>query len=286
MPSLFLSSSLVSRFTVVLGKPSSSILFLPLMPTAFDSIPQEVLENIAFYAVASEPLGPPRELAPLLLVNRRIHAALSSASNPHLHSRIFSSKFDAAPLVRRLAGTTRSSSSSSSSSSNSKTTARKLAAELRRRCVQLSRLRAKVGCTVGAFEGVRAKDGGGKEVEGGVGVTDEGMRALHEMLWTAYVMMLENEGKNERQLREYARLDRWLRVFWFAEDGASFARVEIRENAWPPRNDLADVSMWLFWFLLKPGALSSTSLRRVHPPTLPTHTKRSTLRWTMQSFET
>ena len=215
------------------------------MPVPFDSIPQEVLENIAFYAVASSPLGPPRELPPLLLVNRRLHAALAGASNPHLHARIFAAKFDTAALVRRLgpgAGT-----------------ARKLAAELRRRCVQLARLRARIGCTVGAFAGagqnkksVANADGKGGEAE--AGMTDEGMRALHEMLWTAYVMMLENDGMNERQLREYARLDGWLRAFWFADDGASFARLEIRDNAWPPYNDLADVTMWLFWFLLRPGA--------------------------------
>ena len=211
------------------------------MPVAFDSIPQEVLENIAFYAVASNPLGPPLELPPLLLVNRRLHASLGSASNPHLHARIFAAKFDTAALVRRLgpgAGT-----------------ARKLAAELRRRCVQLARLRARIGCTIGALgEGGGQKVGSKNRKGGADGVTDEGMRAMHEMLWTAYVMMLEDDGKNERQLREYARLDGWLRAFWFGEDGASFARLEIRDNAWPPYNDLADVAMWLFWFLLRPGA--------------------------------
>ena len=224
------------------------------MPVAFDSIPQEVLENIAFYAVASNPLGPPHELAPLLLVNRRLHAALASASNPHLHARIFAAKFDTAALVRRLGP--------------GSGTARKLATELRRRCVQLARLRAQIGCTIGALvEGEAEVDGGqkGKDRKGGekgagagaaaAGMTDEGMRAMHEMLWTAYVMMLENDGKNERQLREYARLDEWLRAFWFGEDGASFARLEIGDNAWPPYNDLADVTMWLFWFLLRPGAL-------------------------------
>jgi hypothetical protein len=224
------------------------------MPIAFDSIPQEVLENIAFYAVESNPLGPPRELAPLLFVNRRLNAALSSASNPHLHSRIFACKFDTAALVRRLGP--------------GAATARKLAAELRRRCVQLARLRARIGCTVGELTEMtttttssgsndnskkkkkkkNSDDGGGDEM------TEEGMRALHEMLWTAYVMMLENDGKNERQLREYAHLDDWLRAFWFAEDGASFARLELVGNSWPPYNDLADVTMWLFWFLLKPGA--------------------------------
>jgi hypothetical protein len=104
------------------------------------------------------------------------------------------------------------------------------------------------------------------------------MRALHEMLWwTVYVMLLENKRKNKRQLREYAWLDRWVHMFWFAEDGASFARVEIRENAWPPCNDLADVSMWLFWFLLKPDASLSSSTSCpprldgafIHPPSFP-----------------
>ena len=246
------------------------------MPIPFDSIPQEVLENIAFYAVASNPLGPPCELPPLLLVNRRLNAALSSASNPHLHSRIFACKFDTAALVRRLGP--------------GATTARKLAAELRRRCVQLARLRARIGCTMGELTeetttrssggggnnknnkknsggdddddddddgggggGGGSSSGGGGGRGGGDGMTEEEMRALHEMLWTGYVMMLENDGKNERQLREYAHLDDWLRTFWFAENGASFARLEICDNAWPPYNDLADVTMWLFWFLLKPG---------------------------------
>jgi hypothetical protein len=216
------------------------------MPTSFDTIPHELLENIALFAVTSDPLGPPRELVPLLLVNRRMHGALSSTSNPHLHARIFAAKFDTAALVRRLGPGTA-------------TRAPKLAAELRRRCVQLGWLRAQVGCTVDAFAALAAGTGAGAgsgndDGGGGGGLTEEGMRALHEMLWTAYLMMLENDGKNERQLREYARLDRWLRKFWFAEDGASCAQIAIRDNAWPPNNDLSAVTMWLFWFLLRPGA--------------------------------
>lgn len=204
------------------------------MPTPFNSIPLEVIENIAFFAVASNPLGPPRELTPLLLLNRRSHASLS---NPHLYARIFSTKFDTTALMRRLGPPGGAAA----------TTAPKLAAELRRRFVQLGRLRARIGCTVG-----------GSSLAGeGEGVIEMRMRALHEMLWTAYLMMLENDGKNERQLREYARLDGWLRAFWFAEDGASCARIAIRDNAWPPNNDFSAVTMWLFWFLLRPGEFLS-----------------------------
>ncbi|KAI9435814.1 hypothetical protein H4582DRAFT_2168347 [Lactarius indigo] len=206
------------------------------MHAPFDSVPQEVLESIAFFVVASEPIGPPGELSTLMLVNRRMYASLSSTTNPSFHSRIFAAKFDTAALVRRLGARA--------------TTAPKLAAELRRRFVQLGWLRARVGCTVG---------GGG----GGGAMTEDAMRALHEMLWTAYLMMLENDGLNERQLREYARLDGWLRAFWFEEDGASCARLAIRDNAWPPNNDISAVTMWLFWFLLRPDdyfALDETEL--------------------------
>jgi hypothetical protein len=234
------------------------------MHTSFESVPHEVLENIAFYAVAGSPLGPPRELVPLLLVNRRLYTSLASDANPHLYARIFAEKFDTAALLRRLGPNA--------------ATAPKLAAELRRRCVQLGRLRARIGCTVkaagggGGFGsgGAGGRDGGG----GGEGLTEEGMRALHEMLWTAYLMMLENDGKNERQLREYALLDGWLHAFWFAEEGASCARIAIRDNAWPPNNDLSAVTMWLFWFLLRPGAfISSFSSLTPLPLPLPLPTR-------------
>ncbi|KAH9031011.1 hypothetical protein EDB85DRAFT_2146358 [Lactarius pseudohatsudake] len=54
---------------------------------------------------------------------------------------------------------------------------------------------------------------------------------------------------------EYARLDGWLRAFWFEEDDASCACLAIRDNAWPPNKDFSAVTMWLFWFLLRPGVL-------------------------------
>jgi hypothetical protein len=231
------------------------------MRNTLDTIPHELLENIALFAVTSDPLGPPRELVPLLLANKHLYAALASASNPHLYARIFAAKFDTAALVRRLgpgtsANTTTGTTATTTSTGGGATKATKLAAELKRRCVQLKRLRTGVGCMIGAFATQRGGVGvgvGAGEGGGGGGLTEEGIRALHEMLWTAYLMMLENDGKNERQLREYARLDRWLRKFWFAEDGASCAQIAIRDNAWPPNNDLSALTMWLFWFLLRPG---------------------------------
>ncbi|KAH9007495.1 hypothetical protein EDB85DRAFT_1904920 [Lactarius pseudohatsudake] len=61
----------------------------------------------------------------------------------------------------------------------------------------------------------------------------------------------DDRGCNAEQTAAavYARLDGWLRVFWFEEDGASCACLMIRDNAWPPDKAFGAVTMWLFWFL-------------------------------------
>jgi hypothetical protein len=66
-------------------------------------------------------------------------------------------------------------------------------------------------------------------------------------------MMLENDGKNEQQLREYAGIEEWLHKFWFHRDGASMARYAIKQDHWPQDNERNALAMWLFWFLLRPG---------------------------------
>jgi len=66
-------------------------------------------------------------------------------------------------------------------------------------------------------------------------------------------MMLENNGKNEQQLRDYAEMDVWLTEYWFDSRGASFATISIKIDQWPPNDTLNSLAMWLFWFLLNPG---------------------------------
>jgi hypothetical protein len=66
-------------------------------------------------------------------------------------------------------------------------------------------------------------------------------------------MMLENDGKNLRQLREYAKIDDWLKEYWFDDHGASWAKMAIRVDQWPSDSGQTSLAMWLFWFLLKPG---------------------------------
>jgi hypothetical protein len=71
-----------------------------------------------------------------------------------------------------------------------------------------------------------------------------------------YLMMLENHGKNEQQLRKYAEMDVWLKEYWFDPLGASFTTLYIRMDKWPPNNEQNSLAMWLFWFLLNPGRSS------------------------------
>ncbi|THH19168.1 hypothetical protein EW146_g1948 [Bondarzewia mesenterica] len=207
---------------------------MSISTVSLGNVPQEVLEHIAFFAATADIIGPPTDLAPLLLVNRRHAGGLSIVSNPHLYARIFAAKFDVRPVVHRLGVES--------------TTAPKLAAELRRRFALLGRIRTQIDCFVRP------------------GHQPEEARRMHEMLWTAYVMMLENDGLNERQLREFAHIDAWLRDYWFDPNGASCATFAIRDNAWPPNTELSAVAMWLFWFLLRPDeyfGIDQTSFRNV-----------------------
>lgn len=184
------------------------------------TIPQEVLEHIAFFACTHDLLGPPSSIVPLLLTNRQIHTSLSIASDHHLYARIFAAKFDtAAPLARF---------------GKDRLTAWALADELRRRCVVLQRLRTRVDSTTHA----RHADGA------------EGKMSVYDMLFTAYVMLLENEGRNKLQLVEYGRMKEWIHEFWFDPHGSSLAIYNIRLGQWPLNRIENALGMWIFWFLL------------------------------------
>jgi len=186
------------------------------------NIPQEVLEHIAYYTATVNFLGPPSALVPLLSTNRRIYAALALDRNPHIWARIFSYKFDLAAAVRRYGP--------------ERTTPLAVAQELKKRCMVLRRLRAKTDTLAPIWE-----------------LSSGHTRQLSELLWTAYLMMLENDGSNERQLREYARMDGWLRTYLLGENGASLVRSTVKRDEWPAgKDERISLALWLFWMLLRP----------------------------------
>ena len=190
--------------------------------TALDTVPQEVLEQIAFFSVSHSFLGPPSTLSSLLITNRNTYSRLSITSNPHLYARVFVFKFDIAPAIRRLGP--------------GRTTPCILAHELKLRCLMLKRIRARLDST-----------------EDSVSTQESDGLPRHELLCHAYLLMLENEGKNEEQLRDYAKIDDWLREYWFAEFGASRAFSFMSADLWLPETPERSIAMWLLWFLLKPG---------------------------------
>jgi len=189
---------------------------------SLSTVPQEVLEHIAFFTATDTFLGPPSLLLPLLLTSRRINASLSIASNHHLYAIIFCHKFDTAAPIARLG--------------SDRLTSLAFAEELRRRCMVLQRLRVRLDSTTHARH------------------TDNKM-SLYEVLFTAYIMMLENEGKNKLQLVEYGFIEPWIREFWFNPHGSSLAIYNIRTGQWPLNRPETALGMWLFWFLLKTGEL-------------------------------
>ncbi|KDR78265.1 hypothetical protein GALMADRAFT_64778 [Galerina marginata CBS 339.88] len=188
---------------------------------SLSTVPQEVLEHIALFTGTDKLLGPPSSLIPLLSTNRKIYASLSISTNYHLYARIFCRKFDTAAPLARLG--------------SAQLTSLALAHELRKRCIVLQRLRARLDSTTHARH---AQDAEGDRM------------SVYDVLLTAYVMMLENEDRNKLQLVEYGRMKEWIREFWFDPHGASLAIYSIRIGQWPLNRSETALGMWLFWFML------------------------------------
>lgn len=182
------------------------------------------MENIAFFSATVTDVGPPSGLFSLLLSCRSIYRALSPEGNV-LCARIFKHKFDIGAAIRRLGPQI--------------ATPVTLAKELRKRFIYLKRIRARTDSRIH---------------------TADNSHILSELLWLAYLMVLENDGKNVKQLREYAGIEQWLMEYWFDDDGASLASKVLSEDGWPLNNEHNPLAMWLFWFFLRPGMLYASSL--------------------------
>ncbi|KAF9238648.1 hypothetical protein BU15DRAFT_88288 [Melanogaster broomeanus] len=164
--------------------------------------------------------GPPSGLLPLLLTCRSIYQSLSFEANPYLYARIFAYIFDTRAAIRRLGAQV--------------SAPRVLAKELRKRWIYLKLIRDRSGSRIQFPE------------------PNQVSPAPVDLLWLAYLMMLENDGKNEQQLRDYADMDSWLMEYWFDEAGGSSATNVILRDSWPLEDEKNSVAMWLFWLMLRP----------------------------------
>jgi hypothetical protein len=196
------------------------------MASILDTIPAEILEQIAFRTVQDTRLGPPSNLIPLLLVNQRLTSILSFHTTPHLYASIFAFKFDSDSAIRRLGA--------------NRTQSNHFAQELKRRFIVLQRIRRRQGCTLPPGEPSQSL---------------EGLEVQYETLYTAYIMMLEDDGLNKEQLL-YAHVDTWVASYLFSDDGASCTLFALNADSWPINNDLASFAMWIFWFVFRSGALA------------------------------
>ncbi|KAJ3542338.1 hypothetical protein NMY22_g3541 [Coprinellus aureogranulatus] len=186
---------------------------------ALDSIPQEILEHVGFFLATDQACGPPSALVPFLLTNRQIYGRLSPSVNPHFYALIFAHKFDVKTAKRRL-GETRVSSVA-------------MTQELQRRFAVLRRIRSKKDCLADPSS------------------TDQ---CIDDILATAYLMMLENEGKNKQQLLGYADIGQWIKDYLLHDKGASLTRQQLQSGGYPLPTTRASLAMWLFWFFMRPGA--------------------------------
>jgi len=115
------------------------------------------------------------------------------------------------PLYARIYATKFDTKTTTRRLGKGRLTARGMAEELKKRCVHLRAIRTL------SFE----------------------LELIEPAIWTAFVMMLENDGKNERLLLEHTQLTHWLKHYWVAISST------LEEEGWPTNNLFHAVCMWL-----------------------------------------
>lgn len=196
-----------------------------------DKLPPQVLEHIAFYASTTHFLGPPSSLPSLLLCNHAIYDALNVETNPHLYARIYLFKFDSSAAIRRL-----KRKSAFVPGAADDLTATTYAHDLRRRFHILHQIKARWG--------TRQEDSNEH--------SSEETSNTYSILWLAYLMLLENDGKNLVQLTRYARMERWLNDYWFGYNSWKGFSSYLEDERWPKETLESTLAMWVLWLLLDP----------------------------------
>jgi hypothetical protein len=208
------------------------------LPT-LDGLPPEVLERIGFFAGGPDAAGPPAGLAALACTARLLHVALAPAHNPALYARLFGAKFDGDAPLRRLAPYVPPATA--------------LRDEFVRRCVALGRMRRQVATWAAAPDPYDYMDGAVGPWSASPDPVTEGD------LWTLYVLLLEDGGRNAYQAREWGQAHAWLSAYWrralrvnsdVEEDSPNRKRTS---RGWAPDTARNALAMWCLWFLLEPG---------------------------------
>ncbi|KAG9030534.1 hypothetical protein FRB95_003863 [Tulasnella sp. JGI-2019a] len=209
----------------------------PSIATTLATIPPELLDEIAFHtalpnASSLSPYGPPTDLTNLLLSCKTIHDTLTSSLC--LYARLFRTQFDSAALWRRFPPNW--------------LTTHILVEELKRRWNALKRIRRvaaqwgeaqtrKETTTLGALE----------------------MRSLNTItqdLWMMYLMLLENDGMNEGQLR-WAGAQMFIWGYF-----SSHLIPQAKKFGFQPETVDATLALSISWLLTTRESLLSESTRQ------------------------
>ncbi|KAG5635685.1 hypothetical protein H0H81_010403 [Sphagnurus paluster] len=194
------------------------------MPPAANltTIPQELSDIIALTLTLLDPLGPPSALLPLMVSCRTLHARFSPHTNPALHASIFGRKFDSAAVSRRHGG--------------APPTPHGYVTQLHQYLTAM-RVFRRGDAYEGVCDGLWGED-----------VPDIG---LGEALQIGVVMMMEDDGKNARQLLLWARADvfvkRLLKRRLYAGAEANYG--------WPLDDEENANALWLLWLLTSEESL-------------------------------
>ncbi|KAG5638910.1 hypothetical protein H0H81_008679 [Sphagnurus paluster] len=186
------------------------------------TIPQELSDAIALELTLLEPLGPPAVLLPLMASSRILNARLSPDTNPILHAAIFRQKFDSAAVARRHGGV--------------RPTAWACVAQLHRYLAAL-RVFRRGDVHEGVCDGLWGDD-----------VSDIG---LEEALQIGVVMMMEDDGKNARQMLLWARADIFVKRLLTRR---LYASAETQDG-WPSDDEVNAHALWLLWLLTSEESL-------------------------------
>ncbi|KAK4053082.1 hypothetical protein OIV83_001817 [Microbotryomycetes sp. JL201] len=252
------------------------------MPSSMiERLPVELLERIALAVVRSHnPVGPPTSLVTLLLLSKRFNDVLGSRNNEGLYAELFRERFDWESIERRraimeiieekrekrkllegaievrphddlkldpLGSFSRPSSPSQyvpePASPWRPFTSRDLATEFKRRCAVLTKMRAAV------MSGQIPPSSSRPSSPRLQAFTPRGIRqtlpepdGLTQNLWTCYLMLLENDGKNLRHLTEYADLKTYMRLFH-----KHSLLSEALNPGWPRQTAGRALGLWIGW---------------------------------------
>ncbi|GJN88462.1 hypothetical protein Rhopal_001428-T1 [Rhodotorula paludigena] len=264
---------LASPSIAVAARLESISLELPSpAPATIERLPPELIEAVGKAVCRLTPVGPPTELGHLLVLSRRFYDVLGP-KNAGFYADLFKERFDAKSMRRieekrekralletlpevkvdtdlqlnPMSSITRPSSPSDFEPDNKSPwrplTNRDYAAEFKRRCAVLRKMRTAV-----VNQAIPPSTSRPSSPRLQAFTPRHGRPTLPEPddltqnLWTCYLMLLENDGKNLPHLLDYADLRSYMRLFY---DHSLLA--EALNPGWPRHTAGRALGLWIGW---------------------------------------